>query len=130
MVDPTAPKVKPTTAVKVSKQQKILAYLTTGEEEEKQANSPELEMYLADPVLVPSGDPLSWWRANQTRYPNLARLARIFLAIPATSVPSEQLFSTAGDTLTKKRNRLAGETLEGQVFLYKNYDLLKAVQQQ
>ena len=45
-------------------------------------------------------------------YPILALMARHYLAIPATSVPSEQIFSQAGNIATKLRNRLQPETLE------------------
>ena len=34
-------------------------------------------------------------------------MARDFLAIPATSVPSEQVFSIAGQILTKRRSALS-----------------------
>jgi len=40
-------------------------------------------------------------------YPLVAKVARHLLAIPATSVASETLFSKAGDVITKKCNRLA-----------------------
>lgn len=38
-------------------------------------------------------------------------MARDFLAIPSTSVPSEQCFSTSKNLITDKRNRLAGKTV-------------------
>jgi hypothetical protein len=33
------------------------------------------------------------------------------LYIPATSVPSEQIFSKTGDLITKKRNRLSSKNI-------------------
>jgi hypothetical protein len=34
------------------------------------------------------------------------------LNIPATSVPIEQIFSKAGDAITKKRNRLSKDSIQ------------------
>jgi hypothetical protein len=38
-------------------------------------------------------------------------MARDFLAISATSTPSERLFSSSGNMITDKRNRLASKTI-------------------
>ena len=38
-------------------------------------------------------------------------MARDFLAIPFTSVPSEQCFSISKNLITNQRNRLAGKTV-------------------
>lgn len=38
-------------------------------------------------------------------------MARDYLAIPATSVPSERLFSAGGNMITEKRCRLAPKTV-------------------
>jgi len=49
--------------------------------------------------------------------PTLAILARRYLAIPATSAPSESIFSIAGDTITKKRNKLSDESFRRLIVL-------------
>ena len=54
--------------------------------------------------------PLDWWKAHEMEYPSLSKLAQDFLSIMATSVPCEQLFSIAGLTITKSRNRLSGNS--------------------
>lgn len=53
----------------------------------------------------------------ENTYPNLSKLAFKYLSIVATSVPSERLFSKAGDILTEKRNRLKGKHLSKLLFL-------------
>ncbi|RXN24549.1 zinc finger BED domain-containing 1-like protein [Labeo rohita] len=44
---------------------------------------------------VDGGNPLAWWKHNECKYPHIAKMARHYLAVPATSVPSERVFSTA-----------------------------------
>jgi hAT family C-terminal dimerisation region len=39
-------------------------------------------------------------------------MARHYFAIPATSVPVEQVFSGAGNVATDKRNRLSSDTMQ------------------
>jgi len=55
-------------------------------------------------------EPLSWWWAHSTEYPILSKMAQNYLSIQATSVPCEQLFSLAGNVVSKKRNRLGKST--------------------
>jgi hypothetical protein len=45
-------------------------------------------------------NPLDWWRLKEQQYPLLAAIARKVLAIPATSAPSERVFSVAGITIS------------------------------
>jgi hypothetical protein len=56
-------------------------------------------------------EPDKWWLINRESYPNLSRMAFDLLAIPATSVPSEEVFSKAEDLITKRRNRLNKKTI-------------------
>ena len=51
-------------------------------------------------------DTLEWWGENEKRYPNLSPLARKYLAIPATSAPSERAFSAAVTHARSKTTRL------------------------
>lgn len=62
----------------------------------------------------------TWWRDNAARFPLLSVAARRYLAAPATSVPSERLFSSAGDISDDKRTCLLAENLERLVFLKAN----------
>jgi hAT family C-terminal dimerisation region len=75
-------------------------------------NINEVNLYLSFPSITNQDiDPLEWWKVNESQYPNLARMARNYLAIPATSVPSEQCFSLSKNLITDKRNRLVGKTI-------------------
>jgi hypothetical protein len=47
-------------------------------------------------------------------------MARIFLAIPATSTSSERLFSDAGNLLTSKRSNIDSELFKRMIFLKRN----------
>jgi len=81
----------------------------------------ELEDFIRDSTSTDlSLCPLEWWKANATRYPRIERLAAELFCIPATSCPSERVFSTAGNVVNKKRAQLSPEHAEMLVFLYEN----------
>jgi hypothetical protein len=69
----------------------------------------ELDRYLSLEINEET-DPLLWWQAHAKEYPIVSKMARDYLSIQATSVPSEQAFSVAGNTISKTRNRLLPET--------------------
>ncbi|CAB4421868.1 unnamed protein product [Rhizophagus irregularis] len=59
----------------------------------------EISNFLArPPVLDLDTNPFEWWKNHKMEFPVIAHLARKYLIIPATSVPSERLFSDAGVT--------------------------------
>lgn len=83
----------------------------------------EMERYCAEPPCPMDGDSLEWWQARRPAYPLLSSLAARYLGIPATSVPSERVFSCAGNLVTKKRAALRPDNVEMLLFLHYNYKL-------
>ena len=53
---------------------------------------------------------------NYARYPVWGSLAHDYLSIMASSVSSERAFSSAGITLSKRRNRLQADIVEALQF--------------
>ncbi|XP_049937096.1 uncharacterized protein LOC126410675 [Nymphaea colorata] len=66
-----------------------------------------LEKYLLDPMkeISPTVEfnILSWWKANESKYKILARMARDVLAIPVSTVASESAFTTSGRIINDYR---------------------------
>jgi hAT family C-terminal dimerisation region len=74
-------------------------------------------MYKRHHIKGGDEETLSWRKAHEALFPNVALAAKYFLEIPATSVASERLFSMAGRAITKIRSRCTGENAERYVFL-------------
>jgi hAT family C-terminal dimerisation region len=72
-----------------------------------------------------TADPLTWRRENEARFCGLKRLARKYLAIPATSAPFERVFSLAGNICSRRRASLSPDHLDALVFLNANEDLIR-----
>jgi hypothetical protein len=70
------------------------------------------------------GDELEWWKRNQLKYPYLARLACFYLAVPATSAPSERISSRASRILTLKRANLKPKVAQRIMFVKENLGIL------
>ena len=75
-------------------------------------------------------NPLHWWRDNEDRFPNLAKMARSVLAIPATQAPSERLFSVAGLTIANDRASLLPEMAEDLIYLHEGLPIYRAFHDQ
>ena len=57
-------------------------------------------------------DVLLWWKLNANIYPNLSRMARDYLAIPATSTSSERLFSGGKHLISDTRACLSPSSIQ------------------
>ena len=71
----------------------------------------ELARYLRAPLADDDEDILAWWKQHTREYPCLARIARDYLAIPATSDPAERAFSAGANLVSDKRGSLSEETI-------------------
>ena len=80
----------------------------------------EVSRYKYEPLLPLKMKISEWWRSHSPSYPNLSIIARKYLSIVATSVPSERLFSVAGNVVNAKRSSLEPENVEKLVFLHDN----------
>lgn len=70
----------------------------SGEEDQDKISAIEAQLAIYKTIDRPSidSDVFAWWRENGVRFPELSKMAQMFLTIPATSISSERLFSKAG----------------------------------
>ncbi len=83
----------------------------------------EIQRYLQ--LDINCDDVLQFWRSAGDAFPHLKILAQIILAVPSTSTPSEQVFSTTGLILNAKRTMLLPENVGKIQMIHDNYNLLK-----
>ena len=84
----------------------------------------EIDRYLDGAPIDPSCNPMNWWRKVAEHFPALAILARKYLCICGTSVPSERLFSKGGYIVNGLRCRLAPDKVNMLLFLSMNMSLM------
>jgi hAT family C-terminal dimerisation region len=75
-------------------------------------------------------NPLYWWALNHKPFPQLSVLAKQFLCIPATSAPSERVFSAAGLTIAKTRASLHPDNASDLMFLHNSWSNAEKYDQQ
>jgi hypothetical protein len=81
-----------------------------------------LKDYLSQPYMPWSSDPLEYWKSKQFDGSLLPfiEVVKKFFCIPATSVPSEAIFSAAGDLINENRSRLNPRHVDKILFLNRN----------
>ena len=80
----------------------------------------EFTSYLDYPTVDFETNPLRWWKDEERRFPTLSILAKKYLSICGTSVPSERIFSTGGYIVNGYRSRLQPKNVNRLIFLSHN----------
>ncbi|XP_042486125.1 zinc finger BED domain-containing protein DAYSLEEPER-like [Macadamia integrifolia] len=86
-------------------------------------NKSQLDIYLDEPKVpfndneYDEYDVLAFWKANGSRYPDVARMARDVLAILVSTVASESAFSAGGRVIDKYRSKLLPTNAEALICL-------------
>ena len=77
----------------------------------------QLQVYLLEPRarITSSINILEFWKSQQYRYPELAKLAMDILCVPISTVVSESAFSLGGRILNEYRSSMAPEIVEALV---------------
>ncbi|POW23128.1 hypothetical protein PSHT_00550 [Puccinia striiformis] len=72
----------------------------------------EIQQYLSEPNEKQTCQTLYYWSQHKKIYPSLAAMAGCFLGIPATSAPSERVFSRAKTIVGSQRHSLSTASIE------------------
>lgn len=81
----------------------------------------DMRLYLSMPVIDMEDDPIRFWLKYKASMPSLAEAAFKYLSVPASSVPSERVFSKSGQICNERRNRLEPKRVDKLVFLNANH---------
>ena len=84
----------------------------------------EFKMKMQDIESKVYNCPLSWWKSSAHRYVNLGKLAIKYLGIPATSAPSERIWSRAARVLNVKRSRMKEDVTAAMMYCRENKHIL------
>ena len=72
----------------------------------RQRLSREIKAYLKTAQIGISEDPLKWWGMRAATLPILAQVAKVILAVPASSAPCERVFSKLARVNSKERSQM------------------------
>ena len=78
----------------------------------------EFKRYMLEPQTNwRVNDVMQWWSDHEANFPHIALLALKYLAIPASSAPSERIFSQLKLVIDRKRWRMDAGRVERVIFL-------------
>ena len=61
-------------------------------------------------------DLLKWWKAKESTWPALSKMAKQYLAAPASSAGVERIFSAAGKMHSDLRKSMKDDSLKQSLF--------------
>ena len=67
----------------------------------------QLAVFTSEPQKAINSNPLSWWKEHEHRFKSLSRLAKKYVARPASSAPSERVFFFGWEYLQQKESEPA-----------------------
>ncbi|POW04657.1 hypothetical protein PSHT_11141 [Puccinia striiformis] len=86
----------------------------------------EIDCYLKEDLKPEKTDAPSYWAVQQKNYPVLSKMARRFLAVPATSAASERVSSRGRQIVSWQRSSLDPVTIKQLLCLKKWYQLINS----
>lgn len=85
----------------------------------------DIEDFLLERKISLAECPLQWWRGKRSKMDFLPKMARKYMCIPATCVPSERAFTIGGNDVNKDRCALTDEHVQQLMFLARNKELIE-----
>ena len=76
----------------------------------------EMARYIHIATQPLKGNPLDWWRDERKQFPELAKVARLVLAVSASSAPTERVFSKLGRVCAKERAHMKPQMADALTF--------------
>lgn len=77
----------------------------------------EVQTYLNQPCLSDDSDTMAYWKGHKDMYPHIAKVAKRYLAVPASSASVERAFSIAGKIFRPDRCRMTDANFETLMFI-------------
>lgn len=84
-------------------------------------NDLEMEQFSAEEAVSFETNALIWWSDNETKYSQLARIARKFLCVPACVVPAKRINHQVREKFERQRAAIALDMVDMMVFLNGNH---------
>lgn len=79
-----------------------------------------IDIYLREPLISSSCDPLEFWHMKEKEFPILARIAKKYLSAPMSTVASEREFKVASNITSDDRIKILPQNAERMLFLKYN----------